>query len=96
LGLGTYNSERSFVNEDIVFSSTKGLCLNTGLGLGYHIAASPFFSINIRTEMMINFTDAWDGYDNGKGTDFLLRSGLSFIYTFSKSTMRHQKVKTPG
>ena len=80
LGLGTYNSERLFTADDQVFSSTNGMALQNALGLGYSFKAGENLSIRFHTEGMVSHTDAWDGYDNGTGTDFMLRSGLALSY----------------
>ena len=96
VGGGYFDAERSFIDEGVVFSETSGFALQNGLGFGVNFGFGENWRLRLSAEGIVNYTDAWDGYDNGKGTDFMTRSGISFSYTFNNQLAKFQRISVPG
>lgn len=85
LGQSNYTSSRYFIEDEKEFSSTKGKSLNTGLGAGIRYHITPNIDINLISEFVTNFTDAWDGYNNSNGYDRMINTRIGLNYTFGRN-----------
>ena len=84
IGSGMYDAERKFVEDDVTFNSTKGSCLQVGLGAGIRYHISNNIHLNLMSEFVTNYTDDWDGYGYNSGNDNMVRTTLGLRYTFGK------------
>ena len=80
LGLTRYNAERYFVKDNGLFSATEGICLSNSVSLGCLFNLTPKYQISFFTGPMFNYTDGFDGYDNQKLGDLMLKTGLGLYY----------------
>jgi outer membrane protein OmpA-like peptidoglycan-associated protein len=85
MGSGNYASERKFIEDDVTFNSTKGSCLQVGLGAGLRYHISHNLHLNLMSEFVTNYTDDWDGYGYNSGNDNMVRTTLGLRYTFGKN-----------
>lgn len=84
VGSGMYDAERKFIEDDVTFNSTKGSCLQVGLGAGIRYHISNNLHLNLMSEFVTNYTDDWDGYGYNSGNDNMVRTTLGLRYTFGK------------
>ena len=85
LANANYDVERKFNEDDVTYSSIKDNCLQVGFGGGlrYHLGHN--LHLNLMTEFVTSYTDAWDGYDYANGNDHLLKTTLGIRYTFGRN-----------
>lgn len=85
LGVGSYNTNRHFIEDGATFNRTEGRALQWGFGAGvrYHYNAN--WHAALSAEFVTTATDAWDGYDYGSGRDQLLKTSLGVFYSPGKS-----------
>ncbi len=84
LGTGHYDSKRRFVEDKQSFNTTNGTCLQSGLGLGVRYYLNDRLSLNLASEFVTSYTDAWDGYDNSNGYDRMLKTRIGVNYSIGK------------
>lgn len=84
----TYNTKLKFIEDNITFNNESGNALQVGLGAGlrYHITDN--VHVNLQSEFITTYTDAWDGYNYGSGKDHMAKTALCVRYTFGKH--KHQ------
>ncbi len=84
LSRASYDAERRFVSDDVVFNTTNGTTMMYGLGLGCRYYVNQKWSIFVMSEYVAANTDAWDGYDYGSGSDQMIKSSIGLKFAFGK------------
>lgn len=82
IGRSSYDTHLYFKEDDVNFANTQGSTLMTGFGAGlrYHLTDNLF--LNLQSEFIVNYTDAWDGYNYGSGRDHMVKTELGLKYSF--------------
>lgn len=80
-----YDVERKFIEDNITYSSIKDNCLQVGFGGGIRYHLSHNLHLNLMTEFVTSYTDAWDGYDYADGNDHMIKTTLGLRYTFGRN-----------
>jgi len=82
LGFGTtnYKGKRFFERDNGLFSSIGGTTANTSSAFGYSFEFGKHFQVETNSNFILIFSDAVDGYDNGKKTDIMLKTGIGLMY----------------
>jgi len=81
LGLTLYKAERYFVKDNGLFSMKEGICLNNSASIGCILNLNKKFQVSLSTGGMFNYADGFDGYDNRKVGDLMLKSGLGLHFS---------------
>ncbi|MFT4996567.1 MAG: hypothetical protein ACI8UQ_002117 [Bacteroidia bacterium] len=81
LGLTLYKAERYFVKDNGLFSMREGVCFNNSATIGCMFNLSKKFQVSLSTGGMFNYADGFDGYDNQKAGDLMLKSGLGLYFS---------------
>jgi hypothetical protein len=81
LGFTLYKAERYFVKDNGLFSMTDGICHNNSASLGCMFNLSEKFQVSLSTGTILNYSDGFDGYDNKKVGDLMLKSGLGLHFS---------------
>lgn len=85
LSRASYDADRKFVSDDVIFNSTKGTALQYGFGLGARYYINHKWSVYAMSEFVTSTTDAWDGYDYGSGRDQMLKTSIGLKYAFGRN-----------
>lgn len=88
IGEGSYDTKRKFIEDGVTFHTEKGTALQVGLGAGIRYHLNDNWHLNLQSEFITTYTDAWDGYNYGSGKDHMVKSTLGLRYTFGKN--KHQ------
>lgn len=88
IGEGSYDTKRKFIEDDVTFHTEKGTALQVGLGAGIRYHMNDNWHLNLQSEFITTYTDAWDGYNYGSGKDHMVKTNLGIRYTFGKN--KHQ------
>ena len=80
-----YDVERKFIEDNITYSSIKDNCLQVGFGGGIRYHLSNNLHLNLMTEFVTSYTDAWDGYDYADGNDHMIKTTIGLRYTIGKN-----------
>lgn len=80
-----FDVKRKFVEDNQTFNQVKDNCMQVGLGLGlrYHITDN--LHLNLMSEFVSIYSDAWDGYDYSSGNDHMVKTSLGLRYTLGKN-----------
>jgi outer membrane protein OmpA-like peptidoglycan-associated protein len=77
-----YDVERKFKEDNITFSKIKDNCLQIGFGGGIRYHLSKNLHLNLMSEFVTSYTDAWDGFDYADGNDHMVKTSVGIRYTF--------------
>lgn len=80
-----YDVKRKFVEDDQTFNQVKDNCMQVGLGLGIRYHLTDNIHLNLMSEFVSIYSDAWDGYDYSSGNDHMVKTTLGLRYTFGKN-----------
>lgn len=81
----TYDTKRKFIEDDAVNGATNGATLQVGLGAGVRLHLTNNWFLNLQSEFVQTYTDAWDGWDYGSGRDYMAKTSFGLNYTFGKN-----------
>jgi outer membrane protein OmpA-like peptidoglycan-associated protein len=84
----TYDTKRKFIEDDVVFNTEEGTALQVGLGAGIRYHLTDNIHLNLQSEFITTYTDAWDGYNYGSGKDHMAKTSLAIRYTIGSK--KHQ------
>ncbi|MBJ7427366.1 MAG: OmpA family protein [Bacteroidia bacterium] len=79
-----YDTKLKFIDDDRIFNTEKGTAMQVGLGLGLRYHLNKNWHINLQSEFITTYTDAWDGYNYGSGKDHMAKTSIGLRYTFGK------------
>ena len=85
LARASYDAERRFISDDVVFNTTNGTAIQYGFGLGCRYYFNHKWSAFAMSEFVTSTTDAWDGYDYGSGRDQMLKSSVGLKFAFGRN-----------
>lgn len=80
-----YETKLKFIEDDKIFNTEKGTAMQVGLGLGLRYHLNKNWHINLQSEFVTTYTDAWDGYNYGSGKDHMAKTSVGLRYTFGKN-----------
>jgi outer membrane protein OmpA-like peptidoglycan-associated protein len=60
----------------------KGSTMQLGLGAGMRYHFNNHWHVNLQSELIQTYTDAWDGWDYGSGKDYMAKTSLGLCFTF--------------
>jgi outer membrane protein OmpA-like peptidoglycan-associated protein/opacity protein-like surface antigen len=81
----TYDTKRKFIEDDGLNGATNGTTLQVGLGAGVRLHLTNNWFLNLQSEFVQTYTDAWDGWDYGSGRDYMAKTSFGLNYTFGKN-----------
>ena len=87
---GEYDAQRMFIKDDVTFSRTKGKAILIGFGAGLRYHINKYVHLNLMSEYVTIYTDAWDGYDYGSGKDQLLKTSLGIRISIGRGNHADQ------
>jgi outer membrane protein OmpA-like peptidoglycan-associated protein/opacity protein-like surface antigen len=85
IATSSYDTKRKFVSDDGVIGATNGTAMQVGLGAGVRLHLTNNWFLNLQSEFVQTYTDAWDGYDYGSGRDYMAKTSFGLNYTFGKN-----------
>lgn len=85
LAFSEYDVKQMLKSDDGILGEVNDNCFQTGVGLGMRYHFSNKLLLNLSTEFVSSYTDAWDGYDYGAGQDYMIKTNLGLRYTFGKN-----------
>ncbi|MES2726120.1 MAG: OmpA family protein [Bacteroidota bacterium] len=88
IGEGSYDTKRKFIEDEVTFHTESGTALQVGLGAGIRYHINDNWHLNLQSEFITTYTDAWDGYNYGSGKEHMAKTCLGLRYTFGKN--KHQ------
>jgi outer membrane protein OmpA-like peptidoglycan-associated protein len=80
-----YDTKLKFIEDDKIFNTETGTAMQVGLGLGLRYHLNKNWHINLQSEFVTTYTDAWDGYNYGSGKDHMAKTSIGIRYTFGKN-----------
>ncbi len=82
LGYGNYQAEQFLISDDAADDVNKGSFWESHLGAGVQYELNSYLRLELESNYNIAYTDGFDGYNYGSGSDPYLTTALGIAYTF--------------
>jgi outer membrane protein OmpA-like peptidoglycan-associated protein/opacity protein-like surface antigen len=96
IATANYDTKLKFIADDKTFNTEKGSAMQLGLGAGLRYHFSNNWHVNLQSEFITTYTDAWDGYNYGSGKDHMAKTSIGIRYTFGKKTHQDRVLAWQG